>query len=283
MLQLIVDNKVVETNRICFSDGAVSFDLKDFPADASKVMISVDPSFKVNGLLGELDQLMYTLYRVSNNIDLRIEMSLPYFPYARADRKFSKNGNEGLKYFINELECGGISKVYTVDPHNPQALDNICDNAGIQIEYVDQLQAFNQTIKREHLTPKSEWDIIIAPDKGAKDKAQTIADYYGLPLVCCTKERDIATGKLSNPNVPERLDDKHVLIVDDLMDGGYTYIQLAEELYKKGAKQVDLYVTHLIASKGLNVLTGMIDRVYTYHTCCGYVTMTDVQKFNKGE
>lgn len=283
MLQLIVDNKVIDTNRVQYSDGAVSYDLKDFPPNADKVVISVDPSFKVNGLLNELNQLLYTVYRVSNNIDLQIEMNLPYFPYARGDRRFSDNGNEGLKYFINELECSGIFRLYTVDPHNPKALEDYCDNAGIRLDYLDQLQAFNQVVNREHLTPKAEWDIIIAPDKGAKDKAQTIADYYGLPLVCCTKERDVATGKLSNPVVNGDVSGKKVLIVDDLLDAGGTYIQLAQELYKQGATFTDLYVTHLIAAKGLNVLTNSIRKLYTYHTCCGYVTMTDVQKFNKGE
>lgn len=283
MLQLIVDNKVVEINRICFSDGAVSYDLKDFPLSANKVVIGVDPSFKVSGLLNELNQLLHTVYRVSDNIDLQIEMNLPYFPYSRADRRFSDNGNEGLKYFINELECNGIFKLYAVDPHNLKALEDYCDNAGIRLDYLDQLQAFNQTIKREHLTPKSEWDIIIAPDKGAKDKAQTIADYYGLPLVCCTKQRDVATGKLSNPVVNGDVSGKRVLIVDDLGDAMGTFIQLATELQKQVPEKIDLYVTHLIGCKGLGILSGKIDNIFCYHTVAGYLTIQDVQKFNKGE
>lgn len=283
MLQLIVDNKVVDTNRIQYSDGAVSYDLKDFPQQAKKVVISVDPNFKVGGLLDELNQLMYTVHRLVNNIDLPVEMNLPYLPYARADRKFTENGNNGLYYFFNELECNSIVKVYTVDPHNPKALENICDAAGIDLEYTSQLDAFREVVKREHILPSKEWDIVIAPDKGAKEKAKTIADYYGLPLVCCTKERDPATGKLSNPVVNGDVSGKRVLIVDDLLDNGGTYIQLAQELYKQGVTFTDLYVTHLIAAKGLNVLTNSIRKLYTYHTCCGYVTMQDVQKFNKGE
>lgn len=280
MLQLIVDNKVIETNRIQFSDGAVSYDLKDFPSKPSRVVINVDPSFKVNGLLDELTQLMSCSMDIA--VDAEFVLNIPYLPYGRADRRFSTKGNGGLQSFLFKLADLPIDRLITVDPHNETALKVGCSNF-IDVEYITQLQAFREVVKREHLTPQFVWDIIIAPDKGAKEKAQTIAEHYGLPLVCCTKERDVSTGKLSNPKVPERLDGKHVLIVDDLMDGGYTYIQLAEELYKNGAEQIDLYVTHLVASKGLNVLTGVVDRVYTYHTCCGYVTMTDVQKFNKGE
>lgn len=280
MLQLIVDNKVIETNRVCFSDGAVSYDLKDFPSKPKNIVIVVDSSYKISGLLDELGQLMSVPMDI--DFDTVFTLIVPYLPYGRADRRFSVNGNSGLQNFIYKLSDLNIDRIFTVDPHNEKALRISCSTF-MDFEYTTQLQAFRYVVKREHLTPQAEWDIIIAPDKGAKEKAQTIAEYYGLPLVCCTKERDVATGKLSNPKVPERLDGKRVLIVDDLMDGGYTYIQLAEELYKNGAKQIDLYVTHLIASKGLNVLTGVVDRVYTYHTCCGYVTMTDIQKFNKGE
>ena len=283
MLQLIVDNKVIETNRVQFSDGCISYDLKDFPTDTNKVLIKVDPSYKVSGLADELNQLLPTLFYLTENIDLEIELFLPYMPYARQDRRFSDNGNSGLSYFINGLYCNQIRKITTVDPHNESALRNLCYLDDINLEYMTQLQAFREVVKREHLTPQIEWDIIIAPDKGAREKAQTIADYYGLPLVCCTKERDVLTGKLSNPVINGDVSGKKVLIVDDLLDNGGTYIQLAQELYKQGAEFTDLYVTHLIAAKGLNVLTNSIHKLYTYHTCCGYVTMTDVQKFNKGE
>jgi ribose-phosphate pyrophosphokinase len=280
MLQLIVDNKVIETNRICFSDGAVSYDLKDFPAIPKNVVIAVDSSYKISGLLDELSQLMSC--QMDIDFDTVFTLNIPYLPYGRADRRFSVKGNSGLRNFMDKLSDLNIDRIFTVDPHNEKAFRASC-SVLMEYEYITQLQAFREVVKREHLTPQAEWDIIIAPDKGAKEKAQTIADYYGLPLVCCTKERDVATGKLSNPVVNGDVSGKKLLIVDDLLDAGGTYIQLAQELYKQGAVFTDLYVTHLIAAKGLNVLTNSIRKLYTYHTCCGYVTMTDVQKFNRGE
>lgn len=280
MLQLIADNKIVETNRILFSDGAVSFDLEDFPPAAKRVVISVSPDFKVNGLFGELNQLLYTLHDVCKNSDLTVEMNIPYLPYARADRKFSENGNKGLEYFISDLECNQISKIYTVDPHNPKALVDLCESAKIDLEYLSQLQAFKHVVEREHLKPTLIWDVVVAPDKGAKDKAKTIAEYYGIPLVCCTKERDVTTGKLSNPFVPERLDGKRVLIVDDLSDYAGTFVQLGNALYAAGCTDVQLYVTHLISPNKLENLLSVISKVYCYQTVCGYITLQDVQKFN---
>lgn len=280
MLSLIVDNEIVETNRIQFSDGAVGYDLKDFPSQSKRIIIGVDASFKINGLMDELTQLLSC--EMDIDFDTEFVLNIPYLPYARADRRFSLKGNSGLQSFLFKLSDLGIDKLITVDPHNERALKVGCSQF-IVVEYMTQLEAFRSVVNRDHLAPRTEWDVIVAPDKGAKEKAQTIAEHYGLPLVCCTKERDATTGKLSNPIVPERLDGKRVLIVDDLMDGGYTYIQLSQELYKQGASFIDLYVTHLIASKGLNVLTNSINKLYTYQTCCGYITMQDVQKFNRGE
>lgn len=278
MLQLIVDNKVIETNRVCFSDGAVCYDLKDFPSKPKNVVISVDSSYKISGLLDELSQLMSVPMDI--NFDTVFTLNVPYLPYGRADRRFSVNGNSGLRNFIYNLSDLNIDRIYTVDPHNEKALRKLSRSVFMEYEYITQLQAFREVVNREHLTPKAEWDVIIAPDKGAKEKAQTIADYYGLPLVCCTKERDVTTGKLSNPVVNGDVSGKRALIVDDLADYAGTFVQLGNVLYAAGAKDVQLYITHLISPNKLENLVNIISKVYCYHTVCGYLTMQDVQNFN---
>ena len=94
----------------------------------------------------------------------------------------------------------------------------------------------------------SSFDAIVSPDKGAVEKAQSIADYYGLPLIVCTKERDPTTGKLSNPKVNGDVGLMKLLIVDDLSDRNGTFAQLGGALINLGAISVSLYVTHLIAA-----------------------------------
>lgn len=281
MLTLFVDNKQINTNRIKFSDGAVSFNLEDFPANADHVHIAVDSKYKVGELLDELCQLADAVGQT--DYDGTASLYLPYLPYARADRKFSEKGNRGLINFMYMLTEIGIDKLITVDPHNEAALLQIADDVGIAVEFTTQQEAFRYTMSREHISPYDKWDYVVAPDNGAKSKALSCAAHFNLKLLECTKDRDVATGKLSNPVVPKRLDGAKCLIVDDLCDGGYTFIQLAQELRKQGAISVSLYVTHLIASKGLSVLTDYIDKVYTYQACCGYVSMQDVTNFNKGE
>lgn len=281
MIKLIIDNKVIDTGRILFSDGAVGFDLKDLPETANRIVFSVDPSTKVNTILDELIQLIPSLPKSLYNDNPSSELFVPYLPYARADRQFSSNGNFGLENFILKLDDLFIDKITVVDPHNPSALLKCCDLfCKSEIEIISQRQALMSALN-EFNVDISQYDAIVAPDKGAKDKAQEIADYYELPLIVCTKERDPSTGKLSNPVVNGDVYGKKLLIVDDIFDAGGTFIQLATELQKQVPAKIDLYVTHLIGAKMLDILRGKIDNVFCYHTVAGYLTMQDVINFNR--
>lgn len=282
MIQLIIDNKIIETTRVVYSDGAYGFDLKDLPETAERIVFSVDPSTKVNTILDELAQLLPSVINALDDMSFHQELFVPYLPYGRADRRFSNTGNDGLRYFLNEAHCNGFTKVVTVDPHNEKAFTEYCQRNDIVSEYVTQLQALKTTVQQFHIDIK-QYDAIVAPDKGAVGKAQEIADYCELPLIVCTKQRDPSTGKLSNPVVNGDVAGLKLLIVDDIFDAGGTFIQLATELQKQVPAQIDLYVTHLIGCKGIDILRGKIDNVFCYQTVAGYLTMQDVYKFNKGE
>jgi len=280
MIQLIIDNKIIETTRVVYSDGAYGFDLKGLPETANRIVFSVDPSTKVNTILDELTQLQSAV--LQSNISWKgMDIFLPYLPYARADRVFSTNGNSGLERFMLDLGMYGFDEITVVDPHNPSVfeglLDYWCNEPSMEI--ITQLQALKTTVRQFHIDI-TQYDAIVAPDKGAVDKAQEIANYYQLPLIVCTKERDPSTGKLSNPVVNGNVEGMRLLIVDDLLDAGGTFIQLATELQKQLPSTIDLYVSHLIACKGLDLLRGKIDNVFCYHTVAGYLTLQDVYDFN---
>ena len=282
MINLFIDNKKIDTGRITFSDGAFGFDLKDLPDTADRIVFSVDPSTKVNTILDEL-------YQLSDAIPAELcptaerTLFLPYLPYARADRQFSNTGNRGLTTFLFNLDNLYFDKIIVVDPHNPSAMISHCNLfSDVELEIITQRQALAVALHQFHIDIK-QYDAIVSPDKGAVSKAQEIADYYQLPLIVCTKQRDPATGKLSNPVVNGDVYGKKLLIVDDIGDGNGTFIQLATELQKQVPAQIDLYVTHLIGYKGLDNLRGKIDNVFCYQTVAGYLTMFDVHDFNLGE
>jgi ribose-phosphate pyrophosphokinase len=99
----------------------------------------------------------------------------------------------------------------------------------------------------------------VAPDKGSVNWIKYCVDHY----VTCTKIRDSQTGKLSAFKVdqPNEVNSRECLIIDDICDGGGTFVGLAKELRKAGAKKILLYVSHGIFSKGFE-LEG-IDEIWT--------------------
>lgn len=74
---------------------------------------------------------------------------------------------------------------------------------------------------------------------------------------------------------------KICLITDDICDGGGTFLLTAMALKDRGAVDVKLYVTHGIFSKGLDIFRGIVSNIYCFHTVMDYVTMNDIQQFNK--
>jgi ribose-phosphate pyrophosphokinase len=115
-------------------------------------------------------------------------------------------------------------------------------------------------------------------------KANTIAEHLEVDIVYASKKRDISTGRIIETTLPEDVDftGAKVLIPDDIGDGMYTFIKLAEKLKERGAAQVDLYVTHLIGAKGLKCLQPHIDKLYCYQTVANYVNKQNVLDYNLG-
>lgn len=284
MISLILNNRPLEVKFNEFSDGAIAYTV-NVPEDLqislplSVLSVSVHPNTPASRVSHEVEMVMSCL--ADYNLRFKqVTLNLPYLPYSRADRKFNKGMNIPLNDFLNWLEGMAFDEVIICDPHNPKALEEYEYSINFNIQ--DQLKCFRDTVAMQRIDVHS-FDAIVAPDKGAAEKAQSIADFYGLPLIVCTKERDPSTGKLSNPKVNGNVGLMKLLIVDDLSDGNGTFAQLGETLINLGANSVSLYVTHLIAARGLDNLRGIIDNVF-YHQIVGeYVSREDVVKFNKGE
>ena len=106
---------------------------------------------------------------------------------------------------------------------------------------------------------------LISPDAGALKKIHKLSTALGgVPVVVCDKERDVRTGALTGFRVfANELAGRHCLIVDDICDGGGTFVGLAAELRKLNPASVSLAVSHGIFSKGLAPLTSALAQVYT--------------------
>lgn len=191
---------------------------------------------------------------------------LPYLPYSRADRRFVDGDCHGLKTFGEILDGMHFSHVRTLDVHSFRAQ-----------KHVSRLQ----NVGAESFIEKSYFDIgadegttLVLPDAGAARY-----NLNGYTVIQAEKHRDANTGALSLFSCPA-IKTEAALIVDDICDGGGTFIGLAKEIngwskpLNAPPRKLYLYVTHGIFSKGLNGLRNHFEKIYTTNSLQPSNTLT---------
>jgi ribose-phosphate pyrophosphokinase len=196
-------------------------------------------------LLGQLVDAVRHQWKPSN---LRLVMK--YFPYSRQDRRCHNGEGHSLKMVAKWINSLSFDKVVTWDAHS-SVLDACVDN----LEERKQWQCA-MTLPR--------YDVLIAPDAGASKKiaAHRQVEEEFVPYLVAEKTREDGTVKLKLPAFD--FVGKRACVVDDLCDGGATFLAVAEALKGiDGPKQLDLYVTHGLFTKGLDALKNVYDTIYT--------------------
>lgn len=175
---------------------------------------------------------------------------LTYLPYGRQDKEISNSSTFALRTFADLLNSLNFDAIVINDPHSSIALDLIKFSvAKYPTDIVNKVKELTKTT------------ILCYPDKGALDKYKTKLLY---PNIYGEKVRDQLTGNITKYDLIGSPEAQNILIVDDICDGGMTFILLAKELLKAGAKEVNLFVSHGIFSKGIKVLKEAgIKRVFT--------------------
>lgn len=201
-------------------------------------------------LASALDEAAYAVHK----FPLR-KLILPYFPYSRADRVFTPGDCHGLLTFIEALGTGFWNQVVTLDAHSPAITHVAAQSPCGNFLDVSPTPIIESVIS---LLPTDKDFVVLLPDEGAKR--------YNIkhPTVQCHKKRDPATGKLSGFEVPP-FEQKAALIVDDICDGGGTFIGIADAIADRGV-ELYLYVTHGIFSQGFQRLREKFKNVYTTDT-----------------
>lgn len=183
-----------------------------------------------------------------------IDLFIPYFPAARQDRVMIPGEPLSVKVYADIINGLGLNKVMVFDAHS-EVTPALLNNSEVIPNYVF-IEKVMKEIGNEAL--------LISPDGGALKKIYKVSEYLGgVEVVECSKSRDVKTGKLSGFKVyADDLEGKDCLIVDDICDGGGTFIGLAEELKKKNAGKLYLAVSHGIFNKGFESLT-VFDKIFT--------------------
>lgn len=187
-----------------------------------------------------------------------VHLILPYIPYARQDRRCQKGDPFSLGVFARILNGMNFNSVSSLDPHSdvaPALINNI--------KYKSLIDIINgsETLRDIALTT-----LPVAPDAGANKKVFSVAEYSSKEMIRADKIRDIENkGAIIGTEVYcDSLLGQSVTIWDDICDGGRTFTELAKVLKAKGARSINLYVTHGIFAKGIDILIESgIDRIFT--------------------
>lgn len=183
----------------------------------------------------------------------KIHLFLPYFPAARQDRVMVKGEPLTVKIYADLINQCGFETVTIIDPHS-EVTAAVLNNVRVIDNHFFVKKCLEQVVDYQ----------LVSPDGGALKKVYKLAQFLnGQAVVECSKRRDVATGKLTGFTVyADDLEGKTCVIVDDICDGGGTFLGLATELKKKNAGELILVVTHGIFSKGLEELGKQFSKVY---------------------
>lgn len=271
-VSILADGVEIVEKHIRFSDGGSNIKITTGLSPKNIVVtIKNEPVDSYLYLLNIITRLMWNYYTNS-----KVICHLPYLPHGRADRAFE----EGMICPLREIAYAlkGFHEVIIRDPHSGRVKEWIDRDPVTKYTEISQLRSF---LDCPFGLEKYDFDVLVSPDKGAKEKTQTIADQLKVPVVFCEKDRDPATGHINKVDVHGDVQGKVCLITDDICDGGGTFLLTAMALKDRGAADVKLYVTHGIFSKGLDIFRGLVSNVFCYHTVMNYVTMKDIHEFNK--
>ncbi|MFK4812732.1 ribose-phosphate pyrophosphokinase [Devosia sp. ZW T5_3] len=203
------------------------------------VFILQSTSFPANDNLMELLILTDALRRSSAR---RITAVLPYFGYARQDRKSASRTPISAKLVANLITEAGVNRVITLDLHAAQIqgfFDIPTDNlygAPVMVRDIQENYGSGNVM-------------IVSPDVGGVARARAIAQRIGADLAIVDKRRPRA-GVSEVMNIIGDVSGQTCLLIDDIVDSGGTLVNAAEALLKAGAKEVSAYITHGVLSNG---------------------------------
>lgn len=196
-----------------------------------------------------------------------ISLYVPYFLGSRSDRKFVEGGVNYLKEvicpIINSLS---FESVTVIDPHSDVL--EACLNNFIKIPNFDLVKyALTQIDNKDGAQHRV---CLVSPDAGAYKKIFDVAQKFNITNIATgTKVRDLKTGQILHtevPNLPISLNEEELkyVIVDDICDGGRTFVELAKVI-KRQRPYADIYlvITHGIFSAGFSELSEWFDGIYT--------------------
>lgn len=228
---------------------------------------SFDPSYDVLVAYLQNSNDVVKLLMVNDAIkryfDTSCDVVIPYLPYARQDRVCNLGEPFSLKVFADMLNRSEFNSVTSFDVHS-NAAELLIDNF-VNISPDDFVYDVVMGMCYNDSTLRHDQIVLVSPDVGSFKKVEKIASLLEVNHLPCIKTRS-SNGDISNIIIPQDSLFNHYkyLIVDDICDGGRTFVALAEALRDKGAYDIALCVSHGIFSHGTDhLISSGIQQIYS--------------------
>lgn len=194
--------------------------------------------------------------------EVRISVSLPYLPYGRQDRVCYPGEAFSLAMMANLINAQHYEEVVLFDPHSPKAAELI-----ERVRIIDALEYVRQVV-RNWQANGAQRVVLVAPDKGAREKVDRIGAALCLEVLHADKRRNPKDGQIEGMTLDRQpaefagFGEACFLVVDDLCEGGRTFIELAKVIGVP-KERMGLYVTHGLFSKGVEPLKPYFREIFS--------------------
>lgn len=214
--------------------------------------ISVNVRIAIRSSL-DLLHLMLTADALNNSHCVKETLQISYLLGARSDRHMTSGDSFDLRVIAEVINMVKFKEVLIVDPHSDVATALINNSSAVS----------NKFLVREYVKENA---VLIVPDAGATKKSPKYFEWNGnlVDEVVCIKHRNVENGKLTLKVIePEKCAGRNCVVIDDLCDGGATFIAIAEQIQPQ---HLTLVVTHGIFSKGTAVIQKQYDQILVGET-----------------
>ena len=217
-----------------FSDGEIGVEFEE--SIRGQYVFLIQSTFPPTDNMMELLLMIDAAKRASA---YKVIAVIPYYGYARQDRKDRPRVAIGSKLVANMLTAAGADRVVTMDLHAPQIqgyfdipVDHL-DSSAIFIPYIESLNLANLTFA--------------APDVGSANRIREVATYFECEMVICDKHRKRAN-EIASMVVIGDVTDRDIILLDDICDTGGTLAKSSSLLKERGARSVRAFCTHPVLS-----------------------------------
>ncbi len=258
---------LIESRKFPDGEGYVRVPSESFGVIRSEPVILVSNTFPDSGIMrtilmleaindirkGDLENLKNEGEQVMDNVGPGIFLAVPYYGYARQDKRFSPGETVSARV-ISEILGRSCDGMVILDLHEPKVLDG----SDLEIGFVSSMPEIADVLQKE-VGP----DFILSPDKGAIDRASEVAKIGGWEFSYLEKTR-IDAHTIEHQAKDLDVNGKVVAIVDDMISTGGTICRASDALRRQGAKAVFAACTHgLFTGGALSRLANHVDGVYT--------------------